>query len=133
MGASEVGAHGDGDVTVTKIGVKKVQAGDAPPMYTMQALWDGKMTLKDFQVAAKDQVITVPHNVFEQDEALPVIDVAALLGTDREAREANIATMLEAAKTWGFFKIRNHGVPLEVVRPHPYVPTLQSRCCRFLT
>jgi hypothetical protein len=118
MGASEVGAHGDGDVTITKKGVKEVQAGvDAPPMYTMQALWDGKMTLKDFQVAAKDQVITVPHNVFEQDEALPVIDVAALLGTDSE----------------GFFKIRNHGVPLEVVRPHPYLPTLRSRCCRLLT
>lgn len=117
MGASEVTGPGDED-GVKDIELKdgrEVKDGDVPvPVYSMQALWDGKMTVKDFEVTGKEQP-TLPHNVFEQDEALPVIDIEALLGTDRIAREANMATMLEAAKSWGFFKIRNHGVPLEVV------------------
>lgn len=87
------------------------------PTYTMQALWDGKLSLKDFEVAGNEKP-NVPHNVFEQDEALPVIDVAALLGSDKAARDENLDRMLQAAKTWGFFKIRNHGIALEVVHTH---------------
>ena len=82
--------------------------------YSMQALWDGKMTVKDFEVKGAEQP-TLSHDVFEHEEELPVIDVATLLGGDAAARAVTLATMLEAAKSWGFFKIRNHGVPLEVV------------------
>lgn len=101
-----------GDVKVV------AQDNDVTPLYTLQALWDGKMSLKDFEISGNENP-NVPHNVFEQDEALPMIDVAALLGTDKDARDDNLARMLEAAKTWGFFKIQNHGIALEVV-PTPH-------------
>ena len=118
MGAScEVSAgqaDGGGDGGDVRREVAKSERGQSEPLYTLQALWDGKMTMQDFMVVGKEQP-TLPHNVFEQDGALPVVDIGALIGIDREAREANMATMLDAAKTWGFFKIRNHGVPLEVV------------------
>lgn len=90
------------------------------PTYTMQALWGKKLSLKDFEVSGEDKP-TLPYDVFEQDEVLPIIDLQALLGNDKDARYVNLARMLEAAKTWGFFKIRNHGVALETVYfPHPY-------------
>jgi hypothetical protein len=92
--------------------------GAQAPMYTLQALWEGKMTLEDFVVPGAEKP-SLPHNVFEQDEPLPVIDVAALLGADPAARQENITRMVDAAKSWGFFKIRNHGVPLEVVPTPP--------------
>lgn len=103
-------AGGDGKETN---GMKLEEPGETPIQYTMQALWGGKMTAKDFEVADMERP-TLAHNVFEQDEALPVIDIAALRGTS-DAGEANLVTMLDAAKTWGFFKIRNHGVRLQVV------------------
>uniref|UniRef100_A0A7I4B8D7 Fe2OG dioxygenase domain-containing protein n=1 Tax=Physcomitrium patens TaxID=3218 RepID=A0A7I4B8D7_PHYPA len=93
----------------------EVQKKPEIPLYSMQALWDGKMSLKDFEVKGEEK-LTLPHDVFEHDEALPVIDISALLGTDKKIRDENMAAMLDAAKTWGFFKIRNHGVPLEVVK-----------------
>ena len=99
-------------------GERKGQKEGEVPMYTLQALWDGKMKLKDFEVTDDAQKPTLPHNVYEQDEALPVIDVAALAGQDQVARAQNLNQMLEAAKSWGFFKIRNHGVPLQVVHHH---------------
>lgn len=110
MGAEEHGHVDDVEVVVP--------AEPEVPKYSMQQLWDGKMTLKDFEVSGTDKP-SIPHNVFEQDEALPVIDVAALLGKDKEARDDNLARMFEAAKSWGFFKIKNHGIALEVVLlPH---------------
>jgi hypothetical protein len=79
------------------------------------------LTMKEFEVPTGSERPTLPHNVFEHDENLPVIDVATLLpgSTDTAARAASLAAMLDAAKTWGFFKIRNHGVPLEVVPTPP--------------
>lgn len=95
------------------------------PTYTLQALWEGKMTVEDFVVPGAEK--PTPHNVFEQDEPLPVIDVAALLGADQAARQENLTRMVEAAKSWGFFKIRNHGIPLEVVPTPPILPIDHSR------
>lgn len=123
MGISEASGRGDD-------GGGGVKERAAVPMYSMQALWDGKMTVKDFEVEGRDHL---PHNVFEQDEALPVIDVQALLGADRAARAAQMVTMLEAAKTWGFFKIRNHGVPLQVVWSVFSMHYLASMCCRVMS
>lgn len=86
-----------------------------PPVYSLQALWDGNLTLKEFEVTGLERP-TVPHNVFEHEEILPVIDASTLLLPESHAdRQASLLAMLEAAKTWGFFKIRNHGVPLQVV------------------
>lgn len=110
MGSSELLIHGQDNR-----GGGEVEKKSEIPLYTMQALWDGKISLKDFEVVGMDKPI-IPHDVFEPDEALPVIDVEALLGADNEARLENMVRMLEAAKTWGFFKIRNHGVSLEVVK-----------------
>lgn len=92
---------------------------EARPTYTMQALWEGKMSVKDFTVESKTlSTCHVAHDLFEQEEVLPVIDLAALMSTsaeDKQSRDANIAKMFQASQTLGFFKIKNHGVPLEVV------------------
>lgn len=89
------------------------------PTYTMQALWEGKISVKDFAVESKTlSTCHVAHDLFEQEDVLPVIDFAALNSTsaeDKQSRDANIAKMFQAAQTLGFFKIKNHGVPLEVV------------------
>lgn len=88
----------------------------------MQAFLEGKMKVEEF-ARTEEERPTVPHNVF--DETLPVIDIAALKhGTPKE-RAANVANMLDAAKSWGFFKIINHGVPLEVVLT--IISTIQLR------
>jgi len=47
--------------------------------------------------------------------AIPVIDVAALSGSDREAIAAVASGMLAAAERVGFFYVRNHGVPQSLV------------------
>lgn len=112
--AQEVEAVGTGMGKEVSLEVGSEGKGAQAPVYTMQALWDGKMTVEDFVVPGAEK--PSPHNVFEQDEPLPVIDVAALLGADQAARQENLTRMVEAAKSWGFFKIRNHGIPLEVVK-----------------
>ncbi|KAG0572219.1 hypothetical protein KC19_VG077400 [Ceratodon purpureus] len=118
MGAApdveSVEGGGEGKVKETLVREVEGEKGQIP-LYTLQALWDGKMKLKDFEVVGEEKP-TLPHNVYEQDEALPVIDIGALVGMDKAAREENMGRMLEAAKSWGFFKIRNHGVSLEVVK-----------------
>jgi len=78
----------------------------------MQAYFEGKMSVEEF-ARSEEEKPTVAHNEF--DESLPVIDVAALRTGAPEERKANATRMLEAAKSWGFFKIINHGVPLQVV------------------
>jgi hypothetical protein len=92
---------------------------EARPTYTMQALWEGKISVKDFTVESKTlSTCHVAHDLFEQEEVLPVIDLAALMSTsaeDKPSRDANIAKMFQASQTLGFFKVKNHGVPLEVV------------------
>jgi hypothetical protein len=82
--------------------------GDGTPLYTMQAYFEGKMKVAEFSRTGEDKP-TTPHNVF--DDTLPVIDIAAIKEGNLGARQA----MLEAAKSWGFFRITNHGVPLQVV------------------
>jgi hypothetical protein len=86
------------------------------PLYSMQAFLEGKLKMEEF-ARSEEEKPTVPHNVF--DERLPVIDIAALKRGTAEERANNVTVMLEAAKSWGFFKITNHGVPLEVV-PHTH-------------
>ena len=104
------------------------------PMYSMQAFLEGKLKLEEF-ARSEEERPTVPHNVF--DETLPIIDIGALKDGTPEERANNVAIMLEAAKSWGFFKITNHGVPLEVVPSRISTITLFSRdlkyCGLFLT
>lgn len=110
-----MGAEGGGEAKAKE----KEKEKERRPQYTLQALWDGKMSVEDFEAASEKEPI-LRHDMFERDEseALPVIDVRALQkGSDEVARRENLGRMLEAAKTWGFFKIRHHGVPLEVVWP----------------
>ncbi|KAG0558256.1 hypothetical protein KC19_10G014500 [Ceratodon purpureus] len=83
------------------------------PLFTMQAYFEGHMKMKDFARTGKERP-TIPHDVFGQ--TLPVVDIAAIREGSVEERQANVATMLEAAKSWGFFRIANHGIPLEVVK-----------------
>ena len=104
-------AESGGKASHGKDGVTAVKAG-SNPLYSMQAFLEGKMKLEDFARSEKERP-QVPHNVF--DESLPIIDVAALKHGTPEERASNVASMLEAAKSWGFFKITNHGVPLKVV------------------
>lgn len=91
-------------------------AAAAAPLYTMQAYFEGKMSVEEF-ARADDEKPTVAHNDF--DETLPVIDIAVLKSGAPEARRALATRMLEAARSWGFFKIVNHGVPLQVVNSFP--------------
>jgi gibberellin 20-oxidase len=80
----------------------------------MQAYFEGQMKVEDFATTGEDRP-TTPHDVF--DETLPVVDIAAIKGLgSEEERQANVAVMLEAAKSWGFFQISSHGIPLEAVR-----------------
>lgn len=141
MGAAPE-AEGVEEVNGKVKAVKEVKRPEAP-VYTLQALWDGKLKLKDFEVAGEEKP-SLPHDVFEQDEALPVIDIQVLMGDDKAARDENLGRMLEAARSWGFFKIRNHGVPLEVVLHYPalncaspfnlssYGPSRARKCCTYL-
>ena len=48
--------------------------------------------------------------------SIPVIDIAALSGTDRAASEAAAREIGAACQTVGFFYIRNHGVPQPACR-----------------
>jgi len=102
----------------------------ANPLYTMQAYFEGKMSLEEF-ARSEEEKPTVAHDEF--DESLPVIDVAALRTGAPEDRQANVARMLEAAKSWGFFKIINHGVPLQVVQTkNPILLPVLSRLYGFV-
>ena len=101
--------------------------GDARPLYTIQAYFDGKLTVEDFARTGEDRP-TTPHDVF--DETLPVVDVAAIKDGSEEQRQANIALMLQAAKSWGFFRIANHGVPLQVVQINSLRHCHEHPCCR---
>ncbi|XP_024367923.1 flavanone 3-dioxygenase 2 [Physcomitrium patens] len=86
---------------------------DTSPLYTMQAFFDGKMKVEDFARSEQERP-SVPHYVF--DDTLPVIDIAAIKERSSEEREANVAKMLMAARSWGFFRIINHDVPVELVK-----------------
>lgn len=77
-------------------------------------MWDGKILLKDFEVVGMDKFI-IFYDVFELDEVLFVIDVEVFFGVDNEVWFENMVRMLEVVKMWGFFKICNYGVFLEVV------------------
>lgn len=79
----------------------------------MQAYFQGEMSVEEF-ARSEEEKPTVAYNEF--DETLPVIDIAVLRSGDPEARHATAARMLDAARSWGFFKITNHGVPLKLVR-----------------
>ena len=47
--------------------------------------------------------------------AIPVIDIGALFGTDAAARLATARQLGEACRTIGFFYIRNHGIPQNLI------------------
>ncbi len=57
----------------------------------------------------------VPAKVIEVSE-IPVVDVGALRGTDRAAIEAVARELRRASASIGFFYVRDHGVPEQVIR-----------------
>lgn len=101
--------------------VEVVQPAKVEPLPTtrdirsMEALWRGKMALRDFAVPEAERN-TAPHGMYKEQDALPVIDIAAINSGDEAARDHNVQKMLEAAQAWGFFKIANHGITLEKVK-----------------
>lgn len=97
---------------------------DTSPLYTMQAFFDGKMKVEDFARSEQERP-SVPHYVF--DDTLPVIDIAAIKERSSEEREANVAKMLMAARSWGFFRIINHDVPVELVLNNALEPSSSSK------
>jgi len=46
---------------------------------------------------------------------IPVIDIGAMLGDDDEAKQAAADKVREAAINVGFFYVKNHGIPAEVI------------------
>ena len=46
---------------------------------------------------------------------VPVIDISALHGEDDDAKAAVAAELDSACREIGFFQIRNHGIPAEVI------------------
>ncbi|KAG0581363.1 hypothetical protein KC19_4G245100 [Ceratodon purpureus] len=53
---------------------------------------------------------------FVDDAEFPVIDLSTLASGDEKQRQETIARLAHAAETWGFFKVVNHGVPLELIQ-----------------
>ncbi len=62
-------------------------------------------------VDGTDSQRALPSN----DSMLPVIDVSSLTGDDDEAKARTARELGDAARTSGFFYVRDHGVPQEVV------------------
>jgi isopenicillin N synthase-like dioxygenase len=70
---------------------------------------DRQHSLQEFVLPESLRLDTVFENFAAEDE-FPVLDLHADDGVDAVARLAC------AAETWGFFKVKNHGVPLQLIQ-----------------
>jgi len=101
----------------------------------------GEMTVEEFFIPEKDrELYYLPHDQYQEDDEMPVFDLSGILqqsveqssnGVEvvhdaaeakqkkqkqKEAAEDLICRMMgEAARTWGFFGVVNHGVSLELI------------------
>ncbi len=101
----------------------------------------GETTVEDFFIPEKDrELYYLPHDQYQEDDEMPVFDLSGILQqsveqsgngvevvhdapeskqekkNQKEAAEDLICRMMgEAARTWGFFGVVNHGVSLELI------------------
>ncbi|RSL43453.1 hypothetical protein CEP51_016360 [Fusarium floridanum] len=72
-----------------------------------------RLVLRSYEGYTYRQVSTNPARDCTEDE-VPIIDLAGMFG-DLEARKSVAQLLLEAAETSGFFYIKNHGIPEQVL------------------
>ncbi|KAJ7518409.1 hypothetical protein O6H91_21G067600 [Diphasiastrum complanatum] len=74
----------------------------------------GSLKVQDF-VWPEDERPDVPFDSFDGEDAFPVVDLSLLLSSDPRDTDKLVKEMAAAAADWGFFRIVNHGVSLELV------------------
>eukprot|EP00249_Psilotum_nudum_P030532 c43245_g1_i1 orf=189-1268(-) len=70
----------------------------------------GTQKLEDF-VWPEDLRSSIPHDSFLEDDVFPEIDLEELAVPGEGAALKVVEKMSNAARTWGFFRVINHGVP----------------------
>ncbi|KAI6696457.1 hypothetical protein NL676_016576 [Syzygium grande] len=73
----------------------------------------GITSIPEFFVHSPDTLSELKPSSNAATFSIPVIDLSGLNSTNR--RPAIIAQIKEAARTWGFFQLINHGVPISAI------------------
>ena len=82
-----------------------------------QPFVSNKLKFRDF--ALLESACSAEYASFDEyaDKSIfPVIVLAKLPSGDQELRKETVAKLTEAARLWGFLKVVNHAVAIDVIR-----------------
>lgn len=65
----------------------------------------------------------------EDFDEIPVVDVSGLYSEDRKEREAVAKSIGDACRNVGFFYVRNHQVPPQLLVPSTYIKLSSTFYC----
>ncbi|KAJ7552766.1 hypothetical protein O6H91_06G069800 [Diphasiastrum complanatum] len=81
----------------------------------LSSMLQGSLQLHQFFLNP-DERPQVAYDQFQEEDELPVIDLGIIRSESYDDKTDCLRKLVRACKEWGFFRLVNHGLPVELIR-----------------